>query len=74
MNFQICLAFIYFNAGIYAWRPFYRAFEQKTRRNVAKTTITIEETNRNNHLNNLTNHTFMDDEEFMKVLRFYRPI
>ena len=75
MNFQICLAIIYFNIGIYAWRPFYRGFEQKTHLNLAK--VNIEQTDNNNNTNNsnnLTNHTFMDEEEFIKILRFYRPI
>tara|TARA_Y100000389_G_scaffold201995_1_gene246154 strand:+ start:390 stop:548 length:159 start_codon:yes stop_codon:yes gene_type:complete len=30
--------------------------------------------NKTKYSNNSTNHTFMDDEEFMKILRFYRPI
>ena len=74
MNFQICLAIVYFNIGIYAWRPFYRGFEQKTHLNLA--TVNIEQTDNNNtnNSNNLTNHTFMDEEEFVKILRFYRPI
>jgi hypothetical protein len=74
MNFQICLAIIYFNIGIYAWRPFYRGFEQKTHLNLAKVNIEQTDNNNTNDSNNLTNHTFMDEEEFMKILRFYRPI
>lgn len=74
MNFQICLAIIYFNIGIYAWRPFYRGFEQKTHLNLAKVNIEQTDNNNTNNSNNLTNHTFMDEEEFMKILRFYRPI
>lgn len=73
MNFQIYLAVIYFNIGIYAWRPFFRnkGIEQKTHLNLENTNI---EKNNNNDSNNSTNHTFMDDEEFMKLLRFYRPM
>lgn len=74
MNFQICLAIIYFNIGIYAWRPFYRGFEQKTHLNLAKINIEETYTNNTNNSNNLTNHTFMDEEEFIKILRFYRPM
>ena len=74
MNFQICLAVIYFNIGIYAWRPLFfrnKGIEQKTHLNLENTNI---EKNNNNDSNNSTNHTFMDDEEFMKLLRFYRPM
>ena len=74
MNFQICLAIVYFNIGIYAWRPFYRGFEQKTHLNLAKVNIEQTDNNNANDSNNLTNHTFMDEEEFMKILRFYRPM
>lgn len=73
MNFQICLAIIYSNIGIYAWRPFYRRVKQNAKLNLDKTTIEENERNDTSYSNNLKNHTFMDDEEFMKILRFYRP-
>jgi hypothetical protein len=73
MNFQICLAIIYSNIGIYTWRPFYRTFKQNTQLNLEKSFIEENERNDTSYLNNLKNHTFMDDEEFMKLLRFYRP-
>jgi len=68
MNFQIYLAAIYFNIGIYAWRPLFfrnKGIEQKVHLNLENTNI---------EKKNSTNHTFMDDEEFMKLLRFYRPM
>lgn len=68
MNFQIYLAAIYFNIGIYAWRPLFfrnKGIEQKAHLNLENTNI---------EKKNSTNHTFMDDEEFMKLLRFYRPM
>ena len=76
MNFQICLAVIYFNIGIYAWRPLFRSkgIEQRTNLNLANTNIEENNNINKNDSHNLTNHTFMDDEEFMKLLRFYRPI
>lgn len=73
MNFQICLAIIYSNIGIYAWRPFYRRFKQNTQLNSDNSFIEENERNDTSYSNNSTKHTFMDDEEFMKLLRFYRP-
>ena len=81
MNLQICLALIYFNVniGIYAWRPFYRNLKQNKYSKEAE----IEHgyqfeaeniKNKTDNVRNRTNHTFLDDEEFMKILRFYRPI
>lgn len=73
MNLQFCLALIYFNAGIYAWSPFYLSMKQNKY-------LGRSEANFDNYKNetkitqNKTNRTFIDDDEFMQLLRFYRPI
>ena len=81
MNIQLYFAFIYFNdAIIYAWQPFYNMF--KVTRNISFKKIYASSSNaeikhsedNSTRSKNLTNHTFMDDEEFMKILRFYRPM
>ncbi len=81
MNIKLYFVFIYFNSAIiYAWQPFYNPF--KVMHNISfkkiyalsrNTEIELSE-NKTKYSNNSTNHTFMDDEEFMKILRFYRPI
>lgn len=60
----ICLAIVYLNVGNYAWRPLYTKFENNIRLKLSKT---IEEQE-----NNSTNHTFMDDDEFMMIIHFSR--
>ena len=81
MNIQLYFAFIYFNAAIiYAWQPFYNPF--KVPHNISFKKIYASSSNAETelsednltHSKNSTNHTFMDDEEFMKILRFYRPL
>ena len=69
MNFLFCLAIIYFNIGNYAWYPFHKRNYQNYH---FKNKLALEKYN--NLSNNSTNNTFMDEEELMKVLRFYEPI
>jgi len=81
MNIQLYFALIYFNATIiYAWQPFYNPFKvmhnisfKKIYASVSNAEIERSEDN-STRSKNSTNHTFMDDEEFMKILRFYRPM
>jgi hypothetical protein len=72
MNVQLLLAVIYFHAGIYAWRPFYHNLwnHQKSQIQFPKSDIEDIEVFKKNS----TNHTFIDEDEYMKLLRFYRPI
>jgi hypothetical protein len=71
MNIRLYFAFIYFNAVvIYAWQPFLVYYKPFKGSPLSAEIELSEEINSNNS----TNHTFMDDEEFMKILRFYRPI
>ena len=70
MNLQLHMAMIYFGAGIYAWRPFNRnsGHNQKLGLQIKKyAEESIRESK--NISGNSANHTFMDDEEFMKLLQ-----
>ncbi len=71
---HICLAIIYLNIGNYAWRPLYTNIKRKTQLKLSNPNIDNYNNDSKNYSNNSTNHTFMDDEEFMMILRFYRPI
>ena len=66
---HICLAIIYLNVGNYAWCPLYTRVKHKTQLKISNSNDDGRE-----YSNNSTNRTFMDDEEFMMILRFYRPI
>ncbi len=75
MNLQVYMVIIYFSAEIYAWRPFNRNFAHNKKLEIQSKKYaggTMRESKNNS--GNSTNHTFMDDEEFMKLLRFYRPM
>lgn len=75
MNVQILLAIIYFNAGIYAWRPFiprYNNFWKYRKSHIQFSKGNIEDIEV--FKRNSTNHTFLDEDEYMKLLRFYRPL
>ena len=74
MNLQVYMVMIYFSAGIYAWRPFNRNFEHNKKLEIQSKYAGGTITESKNNSGNTTNDTFMDDEEFMKLLRFYRPM
>ena len=70
INIRLFLVLIYFTNNMYAWNLFNRQNKiQKIKKvkNIQK--IELEEDENN------TNSTFfLDDEELMQLLRFYRPI
>ena len=71
MNIRLYFALIYFNCVIiYARQIFYKSLKEKKYRTSSKFNVDVFE----NNLKNSTNDTFMDDEEYMKLLRFYTPI
>lgn len=72
MKFQTCLIVIFLNFKIHSWCLFSQKLYKynKSKLKLAKSSIEeIEVFKRNS-----TNHTFLDEEEYMKLLRFYRPI
>lgn len=73
MNLQACFFIIFLNVEIGAWVLFSRKYwnidKSKPKLKMAKGDIEeIKVFKRNS-----TNHTFLDEEEYMKLLRFYRP-
>ena len=62
INIRIFIVLIYFSNNLYAWNLL-------NRQNKIQKVISKDEKKNNNK-----NNTFLDDEEFMKILRFYRPI
>lgn len=70
INIRLFLVLIYFTNNLYAWNFFNRQNKiQKIKKvkNIQKIELEEDENNTNSSF-------FLDDEEFMKILRFYRPI
>lgn len=61
INIRLFLVLIYFSNNMYAWNFLNR--QNKIQK------IELEEDE-----NNTNSYFFLDDEEYMKILRFYRPI
>tara|TARA_Y100000992_G_scaffold227203_1_gene158698 strand:- start:657 stop:890 length:234 start_codon:yes stop_codon:yes gene_type:complete len=77
MKFQTCLIVIFLNFKFHAWCLFSQKHYKynkskynKSKLKLAKSSIEEIEVFKKNS----TNHTFLDEEEYMKLLRFYRPI
>lgn len=74
MNLQVCFFIIFLNVEIGAWGLFSRKYwnidKSKPKLKMAKSDIEELEVFKRNS----TNHTFLDEEEYMKLLRFYRPL
>uniref|UniRef100_A0AB39JFA9 Uncharacterized protein n=1 Tax=Florenciella sp. virus SA2 TaxID=3240092 RepID=A0AB39JFA9_9VIRU len=67
MNIKLFLAFIYLSNNVIAWNIFKKSY------NFKKLFIKNEDHHEDDNQKNKT-HTFLDDEEFIYILRFYRPI
>lgn len=74
MKLQACLFIIFLNIEIGAWGLFSQKYwnikKSKPKLKMAKSDIEELEVFKRNS----TNHTFLDEEEYMKLLRFYRPL
>lgn len=74
MNLQACFFIIFLNVEIGAWRLFSQKYwnieKSKSKLKMAKSDIEELEVFKRNS----TNHTFLDEEEYMQLLRFYRPL
>ena len=67
INIRLFLVLIYFTNNLYAWNLFNRQNKIQKIKNIQK--IELEEDE-----NNTKSTFFLDDEEFMQLLRFYRPM
>tara|TARA_Y100000389_G_scaffold178371_1_gene191491 strand:- start:6335 stop:6538 length:204 start_codon:yes stop_codon:yes gene_type:complete len=66
INLRLCLALIYLGNHIVVWN----ILKRPNHKNTNNKYIQYKE---NGNEKNKT-HTFLDDDEFMQILRFYRPI
>ena len=70
INTRLFIVLIYFSNNMYAWNFFNRQNKiQKIKKikNIQKVELKDDENNTNSSF-------FLDDEEFMQLLRFYRPM
>lgn len=70
INIRLFLVLIYFTNNLYAWNFFNRQNKIQKIKKVKK----IQKVELKDDENNTNNTFFLDDEEFMQLLRFYRPI
>ena len=67
INIRLFIVLIYFSNNLYAWNFFNRQNKIQKIKKIKKVELKDDENNTNNTF-------FLDDEEFMQLLRFYRPM
>ena len=67
INIRLFIVLIYFSNNMYAWNFFNRQNKIQKVKKIQKVELKDDENNTNNTF-------FLDDEEFMQLLRFYRPM